>query len=55
VSIHRGALGLGAVLAGLLAPQVAEATTVSRIGGTLVVRRDGIEANRISIAASLTT
>jgi Ca2+-binding RTX toxin-like protein len=55
VGIHRGALGLGALLAGLLAPQVASATTVSVAGGGLVVLGEAAEANRIAITAAATT
>jgi Ca2+-binding RTX toxin-like protein len=52
VSIDRRAVGLGAVLAGLLAPQVAHATTASVVANGLVVRGEGVEANRITIAAT---
>jgi hypothetical protein len=54
-SIQRAAPGLGAVLAGLLASQAADATIVSRAGGTLVVLGEGTEPNRISIVANVTT
>jgi Ca2+-binding RTX toxin-like protein len=50
----RGA-AVGAVLAVLLVPQVANATTVSVVGGQLRVQGQPAEANRLTITASGTT
>lgn len=49
------AAAVGAVLAGLLVPQVANATTVSVVGGQLRVQGQPAQANRITISASGTT